>query len=205
MNPILTTAVLVLLPAIAWSYTCPSGHFICPNPLENTLGAKIDEGAAYVGFSNDWGERYRVETMPEEPGTEEMIAKDSRKQVLRALVQGYYFPKLIAPAVPGAAILKESYHAVVHGGGAMIHVSLPGAGLSKTHIDLNNNTRETMRMDATRAILVFIDKGRVTFVSSELTPIKPGGRENDAAEDARRSARLDQQILHFARQVQITD
>src|SRR5690349_13903037 len=93
----------------AWSYTSMDGHFTCSNPLGRIFGAKVEDGPGYVGFSNDLGERYRVDTMPEEPGTAEYIAEKGQAKVLQALLRGYYYPELIQRSVPGATVLEEGF------------------------------------------------------------------------------------------------
>jgi hypothetical protein len=82
---------------------------------------------------------------------------------------------------------------------------MPKAGLEKTTIDTGTGARKTIRMDTVRGILVFVEKRRTVYVSSELSPIEREGKHRRPDEAAQRSIELDKQLLNFARQVQVLD
>jgi hypothetical protein len=190
--------------APAEAYTSRGGRFTCPNPLENSLGSKMEESDTNVSFWDDFGQRYRVDTQPLDAEGRNLISQHGKRSYLEAMLKGYYFPLLIEKSVPGSAIQKGAYWKDVHGGAYMIHVFLPKAGPERTHFDLEANTKEVTRLDTVRAILVFIEKNQVVFVSHEISPIHPKGKKFSPQEKAQRSSRLDKETVQFARQIQIT-
>jgi hypothetical protein len=161
----------------------------------------MEEGPAYVSFHNDFGERYRVESTPLEHASRALIEEHGRAAFLEAMIKGYYFPEIIKRGVPSAELLSGSFVADVHGGAYISHVSLPGAGPQKIHIDVQTGRKTVTSLDTVRAILVFLEKDVVVFVSSEISPIRPDQGPHSTAEDEKRAIRLTRQTLEFAKQV----
>src|SRR5687768_1221934 len=83
----------------AWSYTSQGGGFGCPNPLENTPGARVETLSDGVSFSNEAGERYRVESAPLDPKGQQALAQHGREAYLDAMLKGVYLPELVLKAV----------------------------------------------------------------------------------------------------------
>lgn len=168
------------------TYVAPDGMFSVPLP-QRIAGERTDEffvkEAFTVAFSDDFGSLFRIDGVS--VSLAEFRQTDDREKALAAFFDSASL-SAFKQASPSAAAAREQYLPEVFGGALLYRVEIPGGST----LQIEENGGPPHRMDSTRAVLLFVQAGKVVQVSTQAVELPGSLRTTEEAWQAARDSAL---------------